>query len=101
MDEELVKALLKKATGYNYDEITEEYVVDESGQAVLTKKKVTTKYYPPDSGALKTYLELVGESAIEDMTDEELQKEKARLLKQLAEMNKGKRGTKKSESVQT
>ena len=34
------------------------------------------------------------------MTDEELQKEKARLLKQLAEMNKGKRGTKKSESVQ-
>ena len=96
MDEELVKALLKKATGYNYDEITEEYVVDESGQAVLTKK-----YYPPDSGALKTYLELVGESAVEDMTDEELQKEKARLLKQLADMNKGKRGTKKSESVQT
>ena len=95
MDEELVKALLKKATGYTYDEITEEYIVDEVGQPVLNKKKVTKKYCPPDSGALKAYLELVGESTVENMTDEELKKEKQRLLFELAEQTKEKRRTKK------
>jgi hypothetical protein len=95
MDEELVKALLKKATGYTYDEITEEYIVDEVGQPVLNKKKVTKKYCPPDSGALKAYLELVGESTVENMTDEELKKEKQRLLLELAEQTKEKRRTKK------
>ena len=90
MDEELIKALLKKATGYTYDEITEEYVVDETGQAVLNKKKVTTKYCPPDSGALKAYLDLVGEPSIEEMSDEEIQTEKERLLQELATFSKPK-----------
>lgn len=94
MDEELVKALLKKATGYNYDEITEEYVVDECGQAVLNKRKVTTKYNPPDAGALKTYLDLVGGTAVEDMTDQQIKEEKERLLRELGEMNKKKGGRK-------
>ena len=101
MDEELIKALLKKATGYTYDEITEEYVVDEVGQPVLNKKKVTKKYYPPDSGALKAYLELVGESTVENMTDEQLEKEKRRLLLELQEQTKKKKGGRKNESVHT
>ncbi len=98
MDEELIKALLKKATGYTYDEVTEEYAVDESGMAVLTKKKVTTKYNPPDSGALKTYLDLVGNQSFEDMTDQQLQEEKDRLLQELFEEEK-RRG--KDEGIQT
>ena len=101
MDEELIKALLKKATGYSYDEIKEEYVVDEGGQAILNKKKVTKKYCPPDSGALKAYLELVGESTVENMTDEQLKKEKQRLLLELGEQSKQKRkGGRKNEGVQ-
>ncbi len=91
MDEELVKALLKKATGYTYDEVTEEYSVDESGMTVLVKKKVTTKYNPPDSGALKTYLDLVGNQSFEEMSDEELKREKLRLLQELQEENKKKK----------
>ena len=37
------KALLKKALGYNCDEVVEEYVVDDDGNEILTKKKITKK----------------------------------------------------------
>lgn len=88
MDEELIKNLLKKATGYTYDEISEEYSVDDAGQIVLSKRKVTTKYCPPDATALKTYLELVGDKDLCALSDEELKKEKNRLLLELKEANK-------------
>lgn len=88
MDEELIKNLLKKATGYSYDEISEEYSVDDAGQIVLSKRKVTTKYCPPDATALKTYLELVGDKDLCALSDEELKKEKERLLLELKEANK-------------
>ncbi|MEG2541262.1 MAG: hypothetical protein RSB59_05800, partial [Clostridia bacterium] len=58
MEKDLVKTLLKKATGYSHNEVQEEYSVDETGGVVLAKRKVTKKYYPPDPIALKTYLEL-------------------------------------------
>ncbi len=80
MDETILKALLKKATGYSYDEITEEYGVDENGDTVLLKKKITNKYCPPDTTALKTYLEIAGGSGVEDLSDDELEKEKRRLI---------------------
>lgn len=79
-----MKALLKKAIGYNYDEVQEEYTITETGDSVLTKKKVVKKYCPPDSVALKTYLELSPERSYADMSDEELEAEKTRLLEQLA-----------------
>ncbi len=88
MDEELIKNLLKKATGYTYDEISEEYSVDDAGQIVLSKRKVTTKYCPPDATALKTYLELIGDKDLCALSDEELKKEKNRLLLELKEANK-------------
>lgn len=83
MDEELMKNLLKKATGYTYDEVTEEYGVTDIGEIVLVKRKVTTKYCPPDATALKTYLDLTGGKGVEQLTDEELAAEKQRLLEQL------------------
>ncbi len=58
---------------------------------MLVKKKVTTKYNPPDSGALKTYLDLVGNQSFEEMSDEELKREKLRLLQELQEENKKKK----------
>ena len=87
MDEQIVKALLKKAIGYTYDEVQEEYTIDENGDSVLVKRKIVKKYQPPDSIALKTYLELGLEKSYEEMSDEELQTEKARLLALLKEQD--------------
>jgi len=86
MDRKLAKSLYKKAVGYTATEKTLEY----SPEGELIKKKVTSKHYPPDITALKAYLELLnGEESIENMTDEELEKEKERLLKELEEIKNG------------
>lgn len=90
-----MKALLKKAIGYTYDEVQEEYSIDENGESVLTKRKIVKKYQPPDSVALKTYLELGLEKSYEDMSDEELEDEKARLLALLKEQTETKKPKKK------
>lgn len=79
----LTNVLLKKAKGYVYREKTEEFnVVD--GSAVLTKKKVVTKRTHPDVSAIKALLQLSEEDAdVSQMTDEQLQVEKLRLLQLL------------------
>ncbi len=72
----MLKTLLQKAKGYTQDEITAEYAIDENGARRLVKEKVVTKYYAPDTTALKTYMELKrGEEDIERMSDDELYKE--------------------------
>ena len=87
MDEEILSGLLKRAKGYSYKEVQEEYAVKEDGEIALTKRKVTEKYCPPDSGALKTYMELNGDRNIEEYTDEELEAERQRLLAELKAEN--------------
>lgn len=75
--QKIEKSLLKKAFGYNYKEVIEEYSIDEDGQK-LTKKKVTTKNVPPDISAVKFLLEELNASSGLDysqMTDEELKAE--------------------------
>ena len=94
-----MKALLKKAIGYTYDEVQEEYSIDSNGDSVLTKRKIVKKYQPPDSVALKTYLELGLEKSYEDMSDEELENEKARLLSLLKEQTSKK--PKKKQTIKT
>lgn len=106
MDEDLLKALLKKAAGYSHDEVQEEYSVTPEGEMVLVKRKVTSKYYPPDGGALKTYLELASDNGAEDMDDAALEEEKRRLLKELAAEEKkarraGRRGAEGEGNVET
>ncbi|MDY6367653.1 MAG: hypothetical protein SPL13_03945 [Clostridia bacterium] len=76
-------ALIKKALGYDSTETVEEYAADD-GEVKLTKKKVTVKNVPPDVTALKILLDKT-EKPIAEMTDEELENEKIRLLKILAE----------------
>ena len=86
MDEKLLHSLYKKAVGYTVNEKTMEYSPD--GEVV--KKKVTSKHFPPDISALKAYLELISsEEDYESMTDEELEREKERLLKKLEETENG------------
>ncbi len=77
------QVLIKKALGYDVKEVVEEYVSDENGTVKLTKKKVTKKNVPPDMTALKMLLE--SDKPIHSMSDEELEKEKIRLLELLKE----------------
>lgn len=86
MDSEILKALLKRAKGYTYNEVQDEYSVDENGDPVLVKRKVLEKYCPPDSTALKAYLELTPAPSTAQMSDEDLQKEKRRLLAELGRL---------------
>lgn len=87
--EDIYKALLKKAMGYTADESVEEFSAEEDGLRLL-KKKVTKKHVPPDVSALKVLLSLGSEKSISEMTDEELEREKARLLKLLKDCQEGK-----------
>lgn len=79
------QALLKKALGYECDEIIEEYATDEDGCLILVKKKVTKKHISPDIPAAKMLLEQLEDTQgkYENMTDSELLEEKTRLIKLL------------------
>lgn len=87
-EKEIKDALIKKALGFESDEIVEEYVLDENGVPVLSKRKITKKFNPPDMNAVKFLLEksALTDDEISTMTDEELLKEKERLLRLLKEM---------------
>lgn len=83
MDGEKIKgALLERALGYDADEVVEEYGFSE-GEAVLVKRKVTRKRVPPDIQAAKILLD--GAPPLSSLSDEQLQKEKERLLLLLKE----------------
>ena len=82
---ELECALIKRALGYDATEVIEEYGGGEQGEVKLLKKKVTIKNVPPDMTALKILLD-EREKDVSIMSDEELAKEKERLLSMLTEM---------------
>ena len=86
-DEEIKSALYKRAVGFESDEIIEEYSCDENGKPVLSKRKITKKFNAPDISALKFLLEKneLDEQEYANMTDEQLIKEKERLLQLLKE----------------
>ena len=83
----MLDVLYKKARGYDVEETTREYVVDEEGVKRLVKEKTSVKHVPPDLSALKTYMEL-RDTELTRMSDEELEKEKERLLQELKEKEK-------------
>lgn len=86
--ERIKKALVKKALGYDAKEVVEEYVSEEEGGVKLNKKKITIKNIPPDLTALKLLMD--GEvRELSDYSDEELEKEKQRLLTLLKKTEKG------------
>ena len=80
--ERIERALEKKALGYDTEEIVEEYVSD-GAEVILVRRKVTKKNVPPDVAALKLLMESGGD--VREMSDEELEREKARLLAALAD----------------
>lgn len=98
-DGDINSALLKKALGFDVREIVEEYALDGDGEVKLSKKKITTKCVPPDVAALKMLLDKA--VPLSEYTDEQLEKEKERLLKSLLnaeKKNKEKTNCKKKKS---
>ena len=88
-NDNLKQALLKRAVGFNSTEVTEEYSEDSDGELRMTKRKVVSKNVPPDVSAAKLLYELDGDmDSLKRLTDEELEKEKQRLLEILKENNK-------------
>ncbi len=84
----IAQALVKKAIGFDCVETVEEFSESE-GEMRLSKRKVTTKTVPPDVSAAKLLMEMQTEDKeITDMTDEELEKERQRLIKILEEKRK-------------
>ncbi len=77
------EALLRRAVGYEATETVEEYA-ECDGEVKLVKRKVSKKNIPPDVAAVKMILEQNG-VAVADMTDEQLEAEKTRLLKLLSQ----------------
>ena len=96
-------ALLKRAKGYWVEEEVTEFVyvyndkrsgedckelvgyIDDVGTERINKRKVTKHYVPPDIAALKLLLEQ-SKDDVHDMTEEEMIKERDRLIKELQEL---------------
>ena len=91
-EKEIKKALYKKAVGYEANEVVEEFVLDESGDYKLSKRKVTKKHISPDLSAVKLLLEKVEKKTdkYSEMTDEQLIKEKLKLLELLENFDENK-----------
>lgn len=80
----LEDALMNKALGYTVQEVVEEYGYS-GDDFVLQKRKTSTKSYPPDLSALQMLLEKENGDEYSGFTDEQLEKEKQKLLKLLKE----------------
>lgn len=81
----LLSGLLRRAEGLEAEERTVEYVLDEEGNRRAVKEKMQIKYYPPDVSAAKVCLELERgtEKGLGALSDEEIEREKIRLMKEL------------------
>ncbi len=72
-------AVLKVALGFRVEEVTEEYGM-EDGEMRLMKRRETHKDIPPDLKAVRLLLEGTDYASF---TDEQLEAEKEKLLRQL------------------
>lgn len=87
--QKIQKALLKRALGYEASETVEEYAKNGDDMNMV-RKKITTKNVPPDISAVKMLLESFSDASNElaNLSAEQLQSEKERLLALLKEKSK-------------
>ena len=80
--EKIDDALFDRAIGFSRDEISEEYnMIDD--KLTLTKKKLNSKYYPPELKAIEMLMEkysLNKDNEYDNFNLNELMQEKERLL---------------------
>jgi len=80
-NEQLQAALLRRATGYMAEDEVEEYAYDSmSGAERLAKRKVSRYQVPPDMSAIKLLLEVRERDEIEELTEEQFETERKRLI---------------------
>ncbi len=79
--DKIKEAILKVALGFSLEEVTEEYDMKD-GEMRLIKRKETKKDIPPDLKAAKM---LIDEREYSSLSDEELEAEKQRLIRELKE----------------
>jgi hypothetical protein len=79
----LEQVLIKKAMGYSVKETVDEFAFNDD-EFKLIKRKETIKYYPPDLSAIELLMQNKNENNnLNNLTDEELEKEKQILIKRL------------------
>lgn len=71
------KWLRKKAKGFHYRETVEEFQ-DDGGELRLVRKKVSTKYMPPDVAAIRAIGE--AERTLAECSDDELERMRDELI---------------------
>ncbi len=81
-EEKIGEALLKVALGYQVAEVTEEYA-EVDGALKLTKRKKIKKDVPPDLKAVQLLLDTKQSDGFGEWSDEDLEKERQRLLEEL------------------
>ena len=81
-DEGLKKALIKCAVGFDTSEVVEEYAAD-GDELKPVKRKVTRRDVPPDIKAVKMLLD--GEAGVAELSDEELEERRQKLIEMLKE----------------
>ncbi len=79
--DDVYEAVVKRAIGYEARETVEEYAMVD-GTLELVKKRITLKDVPPDMTAAKMLFE---DADYKELTDEQLEKERRRLLQELAD----------------
>jgi hypothetical protein len=84
----VTKSLLDLAKGAVVKEKTEEFALDENGSVFLKSRKITQKHLAPDLQAIKTLMEFKENDGLDDLSDEELEREKQRILKKIEEEQK-------------
>ena len=85
--DKLDDALFNRAIGFSKEEVTEEYSMVED-KLTLIKKKLNSKYYPPELKAIEMIIEKYGlnkDETYEKYDLVELEEEKQRLIKLLKE----------------
>ncbi len=86
-DEKTMRALKQCIVGMKTEETTSEYALDdETGEMRMVKQKRIEKIVPPNPDIIKLiYHKVSGETNYEKLSDEELERERLRLLNQLKE----------------
>ena len=85
---ETIKALKTCIKGLTTKEIVSEYALDEeTGKMKMVKQKINEKFLPPNVDLLKIIYPhlMASKTDYDNLTDEELEEEKQRLLNQLKE----------------
>lgn len=96
LSEDLALSALKNLIeGATTVEEIEEYIIDDNKRLTLKGTKKVIKKLPPDLSAIKTVLSMDGVEDLNTLSDEELEKEKQKLLKQLLSEQKEDKDIKK------